>query len=127
LVGVTDVPADLPPRIDDYVSMLAELQERLEPETLALALGARGDELTWIAAGHTPRPQVAERLRMLHDLGRSTDLSDPVAILTAFGDDPPSSLAPLRILARSRYRWALLTFLAVDALVVVGVLVYVFR
>lgn len=125
---MTDVPADPPPpREDDYASMLAELEDQLEPETLALALGVRGDELSWIAAGHEPRPQTAERLRLLHDLGRRSDLGDPKALLAALGERDDAGLAPLRILARSRYRWALLAVLAVDALIVVAVLVWVFR
>ena len=123
----SDPYADFEPRALDPASMLAEVEQQVDERTLRVALGASRQELDWIRAGHEPDEETRERLRLLHETSRKADLSDPEAVLAAvLGPEAESSpLAGLRLLAQGPYRRALFAFLALDALLIIGLVAYV--
>jgi len=108
---------------DDVASMVAELQVRLDRETLARALGVTRSELDLIAAGYTPEPRALERLRLLYDLAsRVEDLGSPEALAATLGlPAAPGSTLPLALMPR--LKTFLVAFVVLDALVFAGVVV----
>ena len=117
---------EVQPDADDAATMVAELRGRLDDATLARALGVKRSELEMIVAGYPAKADAAKRLRMLHELGSTTDdLRDPEALLTGLGmtEDVsgrlPFALAP-------RLKTYLVAFLVIDAVVFLGFMVALF-
>jgi hypothetical protein len=114
------------PDADDFASMLADLQNRLDRATLARAIGVKPSELDLIAAGYAPEPEAAERLRLLHGLsGQTEDLRDPQGLLEGMGLVPKGGRVPLELALLSRFKPYIVAFLVLDA-IVFGAFVLVF-
>ena len=109
-------------REKDPATMVAELGQRLDRDTLAQLIGVEPSELDMIGAGYTPKRKAVERLRRLHELSEKTDdLEDPASVVAALGlrDGSPASI-PFALVPRlKRY---VLGFLLLDTLVFVGFL-----
>jgi hypothetical protein len=110
-------------REEDPATMVTELGQRLDRETLARLIGVKPSELDMIGAGHAPKAKAAERLRLLYELSAKTDdLDDPAAVMAALGPRGGSrGMFPFALVPRLR-RYVL-GFLLLDTLVFVGFLV----
>jgi hypothetical protein len=114
------------PDADDAATMVAELRGRLDDATLARALGVKRSELEMIAAGYPAKADAAKRLRMLHELGSTTDdLRDPEALLTGLGmTEDVSGRLPFALVPR--LKTYLIAFLVIDTVVFLGFMVALF-
>jgi len=102
--------------MDDYASMLAELEQQLDGRTLSLLLGAGDAELAAIRAGRAPTPDEAARLRLAHAVSHDASLGEPRAALSALADAQAlASITRTRLLGRGRFDLALAPFLASPA------------
>ena len=102
--------------------MVAELEERVDRETLSRLIGVKPSELDMIGAGYAPKRKAAERLRLLHDLSKKTDdFEDPASVIAARGlrNGSRTSISFALVPRLKRY---VLGFLLLDTLVFVGLL-----
>ena len=86
--------------VDDYASMIGKLEAKMTRGEIAAAIGVEKREIDEIASGYVPDEEIGERLRELAASGGKRIMRVPV--------------------------WAIVLFVAVDALIFAAVLAAVF-
>jgi hypothetical protein len=114
------------PAADDFAGMLAVLEQRLDRDTIARAIGVRTSELELVAIGHAPPGDAAERLKLLHDFAQRAegDLSDPATLLAAAGMPTTDGQLTIPISLMPRIKTFFIAFLVLDALVFGAIVVF---
>jgi hypothetical protein len=71
--------------VDDYASMVGELQSHMSRAEIAAEIGVEEQELDEIASGYVPDEEVGDRLRALAEAGgKSPGMRVPVWAIVAF-------------------------------------------
>ena len=114
------------PAEDDFAAMLARLDERMERRKLARALGVKTSELDLIAIGHAPKPETANRLRVVYALSQKADgsLDDSQELMKSLGVLSPRGDVMVPLSLMPRIKTFFIAFVVVDALVFAALLVY---